>query len=83
MIERRFEETTSAWSKEWYASFMSEHTCPTCQGKRLNDQVLSVLVGGINISQFTDMSIEKALKFISDLKLNETETKIENLLLKK
>ena len=30
-LERRFEETTSSWSKEWYASFMSEHTCPTCQ----------------------------------------------------
>lgn len=26
LIERRFEETTSSWSKEWYASFMAEHT---------------------------------------------------------
>ncbi len=31
LIERRYEETTSAWSKDWYASFMAEHTCPTCQ----------------------------------------------------
>ena len=82
LIERRFEETTSSWSKEWYASFMAEHTCPTCQGRRLNDQVLSVVVGGINISQFTDMSIEKALNFMNELKLNETEAKIAKLIIK-
>lgn len=82
LIERRYEETTSSWSKEWYASFMAEHTCPTCQGRRLNDQVLSVLVGGLNISQFTDMSIEKALVFIQELQLNETEAKIAKLILK-
>ena len=41
LIERRYEETTSKWSKEWYASFMAEHTCPTCEGRRLNHQILS------------------------------------------
>lgn len=82
LIKRRFEETTSSWSKEWYASFMAEHTCPTCGGRRLNDQVLSVRVGGLNISEFTDMSIEKALKFVDELKLNEYEAKIANLVLK-
>ena len=46
IIERRFVETTSKWSKEWYASFMGEHTCSVCNGQRLNDQVLSVRVGG-------------------------------------
>ena len=35
LIARRYEETTSKWSKEWYASFMSEHTCPTCKGRDL------------------------------------------------
>ena len=82
LIERRYEETTSAWSKDWYASFMAEHTCPTCQGRRLNDQVLSVRVGDLNISEFTDMSIEKALLFVEELKLNETEAKIAKLILK-
>ncbi|MBS5111362.1 MAG: excinuclease ABC subunit UvrA [Coprobacillus cateniformis] len=82
LIERRYEETTSAWSKEWYASFMAEHTCPTCQGRRLNEQVLSVQVGGINISEFTDMSIEKALEFINQLQLSETETNIARLIIK-
>ena len=82
LIQRRYEETTSSWSKEWYASFMAEHTCPTCQGKRLNEQVLSVQVGGLNISEFTDMSIEKALDFVQNLKLNETEANIARLIIK-
>ena len=82
LIERRFEETTSSWSKEWYASFMAEHTCPTCGGRRLNDQVLSVRVAELNISQFTDMSIEKALEFISHIQLNEMEANIAKLILK-
>lgn len=82
LIERRFQETTSSWSKEWYASFMAEHTCPTCQGRRLNDQVLSVRVGGINISEFTDMSIDKALDFVNELKLSAMEESIAKLIIK-
>lgn len=82
LIARRYEETTSSWSKEWYASFMAEHTCPTCHGKRLNNQVLSVRVGGLNISEFTDMSIVNAVDFVANLELNEYELKIANLILK-
>ena len=82
LIARRYEETTSKWSKEWYASFMSEHTCPTCQGRRLNDQVLSVRVGGLNIAEFTQQSIEQALAFINNLKLSEYELNIARLVIK-
>jgi excinuclease ABC subunit A len=82
LIQRRYEETSSSWSKEWYASFMAEHTCPTCHGKRLNEQVLSVRVGMINLSEFTDMSIDKALDFVQHLELNEYEQKIAQLVLK-
>lgn len=82
LIARRYEETTSKWSKEWYASFMAEHTCPTCHGRRLNDQVLSVRVGGLNIAEFTEQSIEQALNFIQNIKLSEYELNIARLVLK-
>ena len=82
LIARRYEETTSKWSKEWYASFMSEHTCPTCKGRRLNDQVLSVRVGGLNIAEFTEQSIEDALHFIQDIKLTDYEMNIARLVVK-
>lgn len=82
LIARRYEETTSKWSKEWYASFMSEHTCPTCKGRRLNDQVLSVRVGGLNIAEFTEQSIGDALHFIQNLKLTDYEMNIARLVVK-
>lgn len=82
LIARRYEETTSKWSKEWYASFMSEHTCPTCKGRRLNDQVLSVRVGGLNIAEFTEQSIGDALHFIQNIKLTDYEMNIARLVVK-
>ena len=82
LIARRYEETTSKWSKEWYASFMSEHTCPTCKGRRLNDQVISVRVGGLNIAEFTEQSIEDALHFIQNIKLTDYEMNIARLVVK-
>lgn len=82
LIARRYEETTSKWSKEWYASFMSEHTCLTCKGRRLNDQVLSVRVGGLNIAEFTEQSIGDALHFIQNIKLTDYEMNIARLVVK-
>ena len=82
LIERRYEETTSKWSKEWYASFMAEHTCPTCKGRRLNDQVLSVRVGGYNIAEFTEQYIVQALNFVKNLELSDYGLNIARLVLK-
>jgi len=82
IIERRFVETTSKWSKEWYASFMGEHTCHVCNGNRLNDQVLSVRVGGLNIAELTNLSIDQAVVFFNELKLTSTQQQIAALILK-
>ncbi len=82
LIERRYEETSSTWSKEWYESFTSEHICPTCKGKRLTDEVLSVKVGGLNIAELTDLSIKEAIQFFDTLELTPTQEKIASLVLK-
>lgn len=82
LIARRYEETTSKWSKEWYASFMSEHTCPTCKGRRLNEQVLSVRVGGLNVAEFTEQAIIDVLEFVKNIKLTDYEMNIARLVLK-
>ncbi|MDD3026475.1 MAG: excinuclease ABC subunit UvrA [Erysipelotrichaceae bacterium] len=81
-ISRLYQETTSSWSKEWYASFMGEHTCMTCNGDRLNDKVLAVKVGGLNIAQFTHLSILDALNFIRELKLDDYQRNIARLVVK-
>ncbi len=82
LIERRYVETTSSWSKDWYHSFMMESACPTCGGKRLNKQALSVLVGDKNIMEFTSMSVTQAIEWIDNLKLTETQAKIAELVVK-
>ena len=79
MIERRYLETTSAMSKEWYASFMAEHKCPKCHGKRLNEMALSVRVGTKNIHEWTQMSVVQAIKYMENLELDPMKAEIARL----
>lgn len=65
LIERRYMETSSSMSREWLGTFMAEMPCPTCGGKRLNPQALSVYVGGKNIYEWTTMSVRDAAVFMS------------------
>lgn len=82
LIERRYVETTSTMSKEWYQTFMTESTCPSCKGRRLNEMALCVRVGGINIVEFTEMSIKVAVEWMKKLNLSPMQTKIADLVLK-
>jgi len=82
LIERRFAETNSSMSREWYGSFMADLECPTCHGRRLNEMALSVKVGGKNIIEWTQMSIKQAVEFIENLQLTSTQQKIGELVLK-
>lgn len=81
LIERRFEETQSKFGKEYYGSYMTESSCKKCHGARLNDQVLSVKVGGLNIYELTRLSINKAYDFICDLKFDPMRAEIAKILL--
>ena len=82
LIERRYVETTSAMSRDWYASYMTDLECPTCHGKRLNEMALSVRVGGKNIIEWTEMSIKQAIRFIEKLELTSTQRAIGDMVLK-
>lgn len=82
MIERRFMETTSNMSREWYGSFIADQPCPTCHSARLNEAALSVQIQGKNLYQWTQMSIKDALQFMKDLQLNDMQKKISELILK-
>jgi len=75
-LNRRHRETGSEISRRWTESFMSVKPCPDCKGARLRPEVLSVLVGGTNISQLTGLSIEETLEFFDRLELTETERTI-------
>ena len=82
LIERRYMETTSSFSREWYGSFLSEAPCPVCGGHRLNEQALSVKVCGLNIYEWTKMSVRQALIFMDEMQLSPTQQEIARLILK-
>lgn len=82
LIERRFMETTSSMAREWYATFMAESPCPTCQGRRLNEMALSVRVGSKDINAWTAMSVKQALHYMEQLKLGQMQKEIAKLVLK-
>lgn len=82
LIERRYMETSSQMSRERYATFLAEAPCPTCGGRRLNEQALSVRVGGINIYEWTTMSVRQAAVFMEELTLTKQEEEIAKLIVK-
>jgi excinuclease ABC subunit A len=72
-LERRFRESNSEWMKEEIAGWMSSVPCPECGGKRLKKSSLAVTVGGLDISSFTEMSVDAALEFIAQAQLSERD----------
>ena len=80
-LERRYMETTSAWTREWLETFMVEMDCPVCHGTRLQDSVLSVYINKKNIYDLTMMSIKDLRDFLRGLKLSPEQENISKLLL--
>ena len=75
-LERRSYQTGSMHMKAWYDGFKSHHTCPTCRGRRLNEDALHVFVGEKNIMEVTSYSIKDSIKFFNELKLNQVKEEI-------
>ena len=81
-IERRYKETTSDWSRAELEQCMSTVKCPECHGARLRKESLCVTVGGINIDEFANKSIVKAIEFLDSLALTDREQMIAKLIVK-
>jgi excinuclease ABC subunit A len=81
-LERLFHQTESEGRKEEIAKFMREKTCPKCDGKRLKDEMLGVLVGTKNIMEVCELPIGYARAYLGSLRLDEAERKISAPILK-
>lgn len=84
-INRRYRETNSDYTRTVMKTYMNELTCGTCHGYRLNDQALSVKVGGeqgLHIGQLSDLSVADHLQVIEDLTLSENEATIATPIVK-
>ena len=81
-FQRRYNETSSEWIREWIGNFMVESECETCNGKRLNEKVLSILIDGKNIADICNMPVSKAYEWFNSLSLSEEKANIAKLAIK-
>ncbi len=81
-LKRRYEETSSEYSRAEIETVMVSAVCPDCKGARLSPISLAVTVGGKNIYEFCRMSISEEISFIDNLELTEKEQMIGRLIIR-
>jgi excinuclease ABC subunit A len=75
-LNRRWQRTTSEYVKARLHSYLSEQPCRTCHGTRLRPEASAVTIGGMNISEVSHLSIEKAYQFYDELRLGAEQAVI-------
>ncbi len=78
-ITRLYQETGSDFMHDYYGKFIKDSICPTCHGARLNEQVLSVRVGGLNIYEATCLPLNRFREFLDHLGLDKEKEEIARL----
>jgi excinuclease ABC subunit A len=83
-VRRRYNQTKSDWTRRWYATFMSQQPCTTCNGQRLRPESAAVTVGDRTINDATAMNIGEAMRWVEGLwpKLSEEQIEIGEEVLK-
>jgi excinuclease ABC subunit A len=66
-LQRRYNETSSEYMREKISEFMSERTCPTCNGKRLRKEALAVTVDDVSIIEVTNWPVLRTLEWVQRL----------------
>ncbi len=81
-LERRYRESDSEGTKEKIEQFMSLRSCPVCGGARLRAESRAVLVGGTAIDEFCALSARRALEWLEQVELSETDRHVARLILR-
>ena len=81
-LERRYRETSSEYARGEIEECMSEIPCPDCHGRRLKKEVLAVTVGGLNIAEYAEKTVVKAIHFMKNLQLTEMQQQIGGRIIK-
>jgi excinuclease ABC subunit A len=68
-VEKRYRETSSDAVREQLEQYMVEQPCPTCRGRRLRPESLSVLVNGRSIGDVVALPVRETLDFFSAVPL--------------
>jgi excinuclease ABC subunit A len=81
-LQRRYRETDSEWTREKIEEFMSLRACPVCGGARLRAESRAVLVAGTRIEHFCALSARRALEWLEEVELSETDRHVARLILR-
>ena len=81
-LQRRYKETESEGTREKIEQYMSLRTCPVCGGARLRAESRAVLVAGTRIEDFTALSARRALQWLDEVELSETDRHVARLILR-
>jgi len=80
--ERLYHQTESDYRRRELEKFMRTFPCPKCGGKRLKEKVLAVTIGDKSIIDTTELSIDKALDFFRNLRLDERRSRIARMVVR-
>jgi len=81
-LQRRYRETDSEWTREKIEEFMSLRACPVCGGARLRAESRAVLVAGTRIEDFCALSARRALEWLEEVELSDTDRHVARLILR-
>lgn len=63
MLEKKYLETKSDYVRTEIEKYMTAHTCPSCEGKRLKKEFLAVKIQDKNIHELVSMSVTSLREF--------------------
>jgi excinuclease ABC subunit A len=81
-LQRKHSDAESDYMREQIEGYMREVPCPECGGARLKPESLGVTVGGLNIHEVGELSIDRAARFLLDLELSERDRMIAERVVK-
>ena len=75
-IERKFRETDSDATRDFYRRYLRVNPCASCEGRRLRRESLSVFVSGKTIAEATGMTVAESATHFATLRLSSSEKAI-------
>ncbi len=72
-LKKRFLETESEFVRAEIEKYMRQEICPTCGGKRLKKEALTITIDKFSIADITALSITDAFSWIDTLKGGKKE----------
>ncbi len=81
-VNRRYHNTSSDFTRNNLSGYMTELTCQTCHGARLNRKALAVKVGQQDIAVISALDVSAELSFFESLTFGEQDTMIAKPIIK-